>query len=79
MNFITPKLIEKILQEYALPWRGTHGITHWARVLENARGLAQLTGADMQVVELFAVFHDSRRPQRGSGSRARQARGAVGA
>ncbi|HEY6073352.1 MAG TPA: hypothetical protein VIV15_08190, partial [Anaerolineales bacterium] len=61
MSLLTPKLLERILKEYALPWRGTHGITHWARVLENARGLAQLTGADLQVVELFAVFHDSRR------------------
>ena len=46
---------------YRLPWRGIHGVTHWARVLENGLRLAAHTGARVQVVSLFAVFHDSRR------------------
>lgn len=44
---------------------GTHGISHWARVLENGRLLAQVTGADLEVVELFAIFHDARRVNEG--------------
>lgn len=61
MSIITPALVGRILEGYSLPVRGTHGITHWARVLENARRLAAPSEADLDVVELFAVFHDSRR------------------
>jgi len=61
MSILTPQLVSRILDGYALPMRGVHGITHWARVLENGRRLAELTGADVRVVELFSIFHDSRR------------------
>ncbi len=61
MSILTPSLLALILEGYVLPPRGTHGLTHWARVLENGRRLAAQTGADLQVVELFSVFHDSRR------------------
>jgi uncharacterized protein len=54
-------LVETILRHYALSPRGIHGLTHWARVLENGRNLARRTGARIEVVELFAVFHDARR------------------
>src|SRR5262249_56457260 len=43
-----------------------HGITHWARVLENGRRLATETAADLAVVALFAVLHDSQRVNEGS-------------
>lgn len=58
---ITADLLEAILRDYRLHPLGTHGICHWARVLENGRRLAELTGARLAVVELFAVFHDARR------------------
>lgn len=54
-------LVHRILEDYALPWDGTHGVGHWARVLENGLRLAQGTEAKLEVVQLFAVFHDSRR------------------
>lgn len=39
-----------------------HGPTHWRRVEKFGIRLAQATeGADLLVVRLFAVFHDSRR------------------
>ncbi len=38
-----------------------HGPAHWRRVERNALLLAGRTGADVTVVRLFAVFHDSRR------------------
>jgi uncharacterized protein len=54
-------LVHQILEDYTLPWHGTHGVGHWARVLENGLRLAKATGAAVEVVQLFAVFHDSRR------------------
>jgi uncharacterized protein len=62
---ITQALLKEILSEYTLPLNGRHGVSHWARVLENGRRLAGLTGADLEVVELFAVFHDSKRINEG--------------
>ena len=58
---ISRNLIDSILDRYALPRNGIHGLPHWARVLENGRKLSQVTGAKTRVVELFAVFHDSLR------------------
>ena len=61
-NMIVLKpIVESILIDYALSWHGTHGVCHWARVLENGLRLAELTGANLDVVKLFAIFHDSRR------------------
>jgi uncharacterized protein len=57
----TVDLIRVIRRQYRLSWRGIHGVVHWARVLENGARLAGLTGARMEVVQLFALFHDSGR------------------
>jgi uncharacterized protein len=54
-------ILHAVLEDYALPWGGDHGVAHWARVLENGMLLAGETGADVEVVRLFAVLHDSRR------------------
>ena len=58
---IPPALVAAVLARYRLPRFGTHGVGHWARVLENGRRVAAATGASLQVVELFALFHDSMR------------------
>ena len=58
-------IIHRILEDYALPWHGTHGVGHWARVLENGLRLAKGTGANVEVVQLFAIFHDSCRVNEG--------------
>src|SRR3954451_16430488 len=50
-----------VLVDYAIPRDGDHGVAHWARVMENGLHLAGETGADVEVVRLFAVLHDSRR------------------
>ena len=60
-NILSPRIMPLILARYALPWEGTHGVPHWARVMENGRRLSKVTGAKAHVVELFAVFHDSQR------------------
>ena len=54
-------IIHAILEGYTLQPDGIHGVSHWARVLENGLRLAEMTGANRQVVRLFAIFHDSRR------------------
>lgn len=59
-------LVHAILEDYPLPWHGTHGVSHWARVLENGLRLAKETGANAEVVQLFAVFHDARRINEGT-------------
>lgn len=56
---ISSSLLAAIRTQYRLAWRGTHGAIHWARVLENGLRLAELTGANVEVVKLFAVFHDA--------------------
>ncbi|WP_243367334.1 hypothetical protein [Fundidesulfovibrio soli] len=58
---ISSELISRIWAEYSLNPRGIHGLSHWARVREFGLKLAETTGADPVVVELFAVFHDSQR------------------
>ena len=62
---ISQELIHRILERYALPWGATHGVPHWARVLENGRRLSVITGAKLRIVELFALFHDSQRINEG--------------
>jgi len=59
-------ILHAILEEYRLPWDGLHGVAHWARVLENGLRLAGETGADLEVVQLFAILHDSRRKNEGT-------------
>jgi hypothetical protein len=54
-------ILAAILDEYALLRDGIHGVSHWARVMENGLRLAKATGASVEVVGLFAVFHDSMR------------------
>ena len=43
-----------------------HGPSHWRRVERNGLLLATRSGADVRVVKLFALFHDSRRVYEGA-------------
>lgn len=54
-------ILDAVLRDYSLPLDGDHGVAHWARVLENGLRLSKETGANVEVVQLFAVLHDSRR------------------
>lgn len=60
-TYISTKLIKTILSEYNLPWNGIHGLSHWARVMDNGLRLAELNGADKEITALFAIFHDCQR------------------
>lgn len=41
------------------PIYSAHGPAHWRRVEHNGLVLARQTGADVEIVRLFALFHDS--------------------
>jgi len=56
-----PKLWEIVAAQFPMGRSSHHGPLHWRRVLENGLRLAKATGADEEIVELFAIFHDSRR------------------
>ncbi len=43
-----------------------HGPSHWRRVAENGVAIAAANGANLNVVRLFALFHDSQRIQEGA-------------
>ena len=55
------KLLDFLLDQCPLGSSIWHGRDHWIRVLSNGRMLAPLTGANLKVVELFALIHDCRR------------------
>ncbi len=59
-------IVQAILSEYVLPVNSHHGVSHWARVLENGLRLSETTGANIEIVRLFAVFHDSKRINEGT-------------
>ena len=58
-------LAQSIIKQFKLDLKGTHGVPHWARVLENGRRLCQGNGANRKVIDLFALFHDSKREREG--------------
>ena len=60
-DHISQKLLNFLLKQCPLGNSIWHGREHWIRVLQNGRMLAQLTGANLKVVELFALIHDCRR------------------
>ena len=61
MSVVSAELVAAVRRGFALEWRGIHGVWHWTRVRENGLCLAEMTGANCEVVELFAVLHDSKR------------------
>ena len=52
---------ERVLKETSVNYYSIHGPEHWARVERNGLYIAEKTGADKTIVQLFAVFHDCRR------------------
>ena len=58
-KILSSALIKQVRSQFRLNWQGAHGIKHWARVLEIGIRLSELSGANQQVVQLFALFHDS--------------------
>jgi uncharacterized protein len=53
--------IGRVRARFRLDWTGIHGAPHWARVRRHGLDLAERTGANPRVVELFAFLHDVER------------------
>ena len=58
-RYLTPELVRFVVSKFKLSHSGVHGPSHWMRARKNGLELAQMTGANTGVVELFALFHDS--------------------
>ena len=55
---VNQNYIDFLARTYQLNHNGHHGLEHWLRVLINGRLLAEENGADLAVVEHFALIHD---------------------
>ena len=58
---LSKALLQFLLEQFPLRHSSIHGEDHWMRVLYNGRMLAKETGANLNVVELFAIIHDCQR------------------
>jgi len=65
MNDDIDHLWELVTRQFHELEYSVHGPDHWRRVERNGLLLATRTGADVAVVRLFALFHDSRRENDG--------------
>ena len=65
MNTDFARLWHLVTGQFHAPGHSVHGPDHWRRVERNGLLLASRTGADIAVVRLFALFHDSRRQNDG--------------
>ncbi len=54
-------LLPAIMKQFQLRQDSIHGIEHWRRVGGLGLMLAEKTGADRNVISLFAYLHDSKR------------------
>ncbi len=55
------ELWQHVIARFACDVDSIHGPSHWKRVERNGLFIAERTGAIVEVVTLFALFHDSRR------------------
>ena len=55
------ELMQMLRCEFALDWGGIHGSPHWTRVQLNGLQMARENGAQLDVVECFALLRDSQR------------------
>ena len=55
---VSREFFDHLVSSHELGHDGFHGKDHWLRVLHNAREIAAETGANLRVLELFAVLHD---------------------
>ena len=54
-------LLDCVIKQFKVCRDGFHGPNHWARVRHHALEVGRVVGADLAVVELFALLHDSQR------------------
>lgn len=61
LPFAEENLWKHVISQFHGTDSSIHGPAHWRRVRRNGLLLATKSGADITVVRLFSVFHDSRR------------------
>ncbi len=66
MNCDFDQLWQLVTEQFHTQSYSVHGPAHWRRVERNGLLLATRTGADTDILRLFALFHDSRRENDGS-------------
>jgi uncharacterized protein len=64
-KILSPELVKAVVDGYELSINGVHGPSHWFRVRENGLFIANENGANARVVQLFSLFHDSKRENDG--------------
>jgi uncharacterized protein len=61
MAEIMHDIINRILRDTRVNLESIHGFQHWARVERNGLYLCRTSGADVEVVRMFAFLHDCQR------------------
>ena len=64
-NILNQKFFNFIAEQFDLDHNGDYGYDHWLRVILNGRLLCKHNTANIRVVELFALLHDSKRKSEG--------------
>ena len=62
-KYWTHDLVGLACDQFALDYKGYHGVPHWARVAHHAIELSLASNLDPTVPALFALFHDSCREE----------------
>jgi uncharacterized protein len=60
-DIVTQPFIEHCCDAYQMDHNGFHGFDHWMRVLHNGRLLTETENANLKIVELFCLLHDTQR------------------
>ena len=60
-TFDKKSLLDVIVGQLKINKEGIHGTSHWARVRHHGLTVRKERDADLLVIELFAVLHDSQR------------------
>ena len=60
-EIVTQPFIEHCCRVYQMDHNGFHGFAHWMRVLHNGRLLTETENANLKIVELFCLLHDTQR------------------
>ena len=60
-DIVTQAFVEHCCDAYQMDHNGYHGFDHWMRVLHNGRLLAEMENANLRIVELFCLPHDTQR------------------
>jgi len=58
---VSKQLAKHCYQQYKMNHQGYHGYKHWSRVFQNGKHIAKAENANIKVVGLFSLLHDTQR------------------